>query len=177
MSNDELFNNAFSFIMRWEGGESVHKDDLGGYTMFGISQVHHPEIDVKGLTRDKAKLVYQHQYWPNTPGLRNCERFFLFDAAVNMGKRSAGILFQKACRATPDGSIGKETVAKSMLLDPIEMITKFHQLRVDYYLLRCKQVPSQDVFLRGWLRRTMACALAASSVAWTDLSDVLKKKG
>lgn len=89
MVNDLQFDSALLFTLAWEGGATVTKDptDPGGTTKWGISQHHHPEVDVENLTREQAKEIYFREYWkPAKCGSREWPlNLIAFDTAVNLG--------------------------------------------------------------------------------------------
>lgn len=59
----ENFNKAFKITVGLEGRYSNDPDDPGGETKFGISKRYNPNIDIKNLTLDQAKLIYLNKYW------------------------------------------------------------------------------------------------------------------
>lgn len=81
------FDKAFDFIMKWEGGYVNDKNDSGGETNFGISKSSYPNLDIKGLTADEAKVIYLSDYWipAGCDMLQHPFDALVFDTAVNMG--------------------------------------------------------------------------------------------
>jgi lysozyme family protein len=57
------FNKAMEFILKWEGGYVNDPKDPGGETNFGISKKGWPHVDIKNLTKVKAKDIYRDGYW------------------------------------------------------------------------------------------------------------------
>ena len=59
------FERALSIVLEHEGGDKFTDDPLdgGGATRFGISQVAHPTVDVRNLTREGAAEIYRAEYW------------------------------------------------------------------------------------------------------------------
>lgn len=94
----ENFDQAFDFVIGAEGGYSNDKDDPGGETMFGISKRAYPDLDIKGLTLDKAKAIYLTDYWIKA----GCDDLFrpfdlcVFDCAVNQGVGRARALLKSS---------------------------------------------------------------------------------
>jgi len=92
------FEKAISFVLKWEGGYSNDKDDIGGETKFGISKRSYPDLDIKNLTIEKAKEIYRKNYWNKL----NCDKLpypmdlIVFDTGVNMGISTANELLKKS---------------------------------------------------------------------------------
>lgn len=57
------FEKIIEFTLKWEGFLSDDKDDPGGLTKYGISQKHHPALNIPELTLDEAKELYRKEYW------------------------------------------------------------------------------------------------------------------
>ena len=81
------FDIAFNRLMGHEGGYSNNPDDPGGETNWGISKRAYPDVDIKNLTREDAKVIYKKDYWDKVEGdyLPLSIAFQLFDFAVNSG--------------------------------------------------------------------------------------------
>ena len=81
------FDAAFGVIVGVEGGYVNDAKDPGGETKYGISKRRYPNEDIKNLTLDRAKFLYQRDYW----GAHKCDdmpweqALLVFDAAVNGG--------------------------------------------------------------------------------------------
>ena len=84
MSN---FDRAFSVVVGEEGGYVNNPADPGGETKYGISKRQYPNIDIKNLSLQQARDIYQRDYW-NTHDLDSLEygkALLVFDTAVNGG--------------------------------------------------------------------------------------------
>jgi lysozyme family protein len=82
-----LFDSAFGIVVGIEGGYVNDPQDPGGETKYGISRRRYPNEDIRNLTLDRAKFLYQRDYW-NTQGcdkLEWTEALLVFDCAVNGG--------------------------------------------------------------------------------------------
>lgn len=129
---NDNFDKALAFVLKWEGGYSNDPDDPGGETNFGIDKRSHPNIDVKNLTIDQAREIYKTEYWFNC----DCQRkewpldIIVFDTAVNMGQKRAGILYQE---------------------NPIWQ--DFLIARIAYYLKISDKTKGK--FLKGWMNRVV----------------------
>ena len=51
------FNNIIEVVLKHEGGYVNDPNDLGGETNFGITKRFYPDVDIKNLTKEQAKLV------------------------------------------------------------------------------------------------------------------------
>jgi hypothetical protein len=97
---------------KYEGGYTP--DDAGhGPSNHGINAAAHPGLDIKNLSKEKAREIYQNEYW-NGAGIDNLPanmRGYAFDTSVNMGPGRV--------KQFMDQSGG----------DP----QKFHELRANFY--------------------------------------------
>lgn len=81
------FEEAVSFVLKWEGGYTNDPNDPGGETKYGICKRSYPTLDIKNLTLDKAKEIYYQNYWLKA----GCDELsppldiIVFDTAVNCG--------------------------------------------------------------------------------------------
>ena len=91
------FSIAVEKVLNHEGGFTPGlPNDPGGATNFGISQRAYPDLDIKRLSVEDAKAIYQRDYWKpwmeslEDQQLANC----LLDCAVNQGPSVAAQLSQ-----------------------------------------------------------------------------------
>jgi len=129
------FDKAFKFILKWEGGYSNDKDDLGGETKYGISKRSYPNLDIKNLTIEMAKEIYKKNYWDKL----GCDKLsfpmdiIAFDTSVNMGISTANELLKNS-----NG-------------DPKEFII----LRIKKYKEIVEKNKKMEKFFLGWINRTI----------------------
>lgn len=166
MTADDRFRIAVEAILGHEGGFSDDPADRGGATNFGLSSVHHPDLDVRALTRERAIEEYRRRYW---------ERYRLdeiedvdvatkvFDLCVWMGPGAAARYLQTAICAvvggpviTVDGVIGSRTLAALREADPGAVVVALRALALEHIRRICERDPSQERFRRGWERRALA---------------------
>lgn len=124
------FDKAIAFTLGIEGGYSNDLKDPGGETKFGISKRSYPNIDIRTLTFDDAKAIYQRDFWEplgcdNLPFPIDC---ILFDTGVNMGTGAA----KKLLESNPDP-------------------TKYLFARLDLYT----RIKHFNDFGRGWTNRVI----------------------
>lgn len=72
---DDRFQRAIAFVLRWEGGFSTDRNDKGNWTggavgvgvfkgtKYGISAASYPDLDIQNLTLEQAKDIYYKNYW------------------------------------------------------------------------------------------------------------------
>lgn len=156
------FDVALAFVLRMEGGDSDHPADPGGRTRFGISQRAYPDLDIRHLTLEQARMIYQRDYWQaaHCDQLPPAYALTLFDAAVNLGKARAVSLLQAALGVQVDGVVGSKTVAAASR-QYRSGLTRFLARRAAYYMDLAESNPARRVFLAGWLNRCFECHAAA----------------
>lgn len=91
------FDSIANRVLKTEGGYVA--DDAGkGETNLGINKTANPDIDIKGLTPEKAKAIYKERYWNaiGADSLRPEMRAVAFDAAVNHGPSKANKMIAEA---------------------------------------------------------------------------------
>lgn len=127
--------------------------DPGGETQWGISKRQYPDLDIKRLSKAKAKEIYKMDYWEKM----KCEelpayiRLLVFDSAVNQGALAAAIMLQRAIGVDQDGLIGTVTIKTAHTKNP-------QRLKRDYAAeraLRYAKSKNFNVFGKGWMRRLM----------------------
>lgn len=144
------FDRALEIVLEHEGGYVNHPDDPGGETKYGISKRAYPYEDIKGLTLEKASLIYKRDYWDRCRcgelpwPLSLC----VFDSAVNQGVVRATMLLQRAVNAKQDGVIGPVTLSKARQAGP-DVSALFMAERAIHYA----SLPTFNTFGRGWMRR------------------------
>lgn len=127
------FDNSVNFVMDIEGGYVA--DDAGkGETNMGVNKTANPDVNIKGLTREKAKEVYKKRYWSAIGADKMPPEMALvaFDAAVNHGVGKAKSLIHEA-----NG-------------DPMKLL----QLREKEYARLVKADPQKYAqYAQGWIDR------------------------
>lgn len=161
-----LFDDAFKYVMGWEGGSKVTKDpvDPGGVTKYGISAKAHPGVDIENLTEAEAKQIYEQEYW-NPLGcndIQGVKAIKLFDAGVNVGRVMAAILAQQAYNDVKrpedpgletDGIVGYHTVEALKAVEQEPWLEAFVDRLTLYYYYLVNKKPELARFIKGWTRR------------------------
>ncbi len=107
------FEIAFQRLIGHEGGYSNDRDDPGNWTggkvglgkllgtKFGLAANTYPNLDIKNLTIDQAKLIYKKDWWDKLGAdqLHPTIVYRLWDFAINAGKSRAVKELQQVRRA------------------------------------------------------------------------------
>lgn len=154
-----------------EGGYVNHPNDKGGPTNWGVTQAVYSEWlgrpasidDVKCMPREHAEEIYLLKYIvkPRIDTLPEELQPQLFDMAVNHGPRKAIQLFQETLNmagfaCSSDGVLGPATrkvAADAYAKMGAFLINAISERRELFYKEIVARSPSQNVFLRGWLKR------------------------
>lgn len=160
------------FILSWEGGFSNHPNDTGGATNKGVTiatwkaQGYDKDgdgdidvADIKLITEEDAvKVVMKPHFWDRwkadqirSQSVAN----IVVDWVWGSGKHGITEV-QKLLGVTADGIVGAKTLAALNAQDPKLLFARIKQARVAFLQRIVKRRPSQNVFLKGWLRRLNA---------------------
>lgn len=174
-------------VLGHEGGYVDHPDDRGGPTNWGVTQTTARRFgyfkDMQNMTRSEAIQVYLQLFWVNRfqrvaqagfPDLA----YAMLDFGVNSGEGRPAEALQRALNAlnqrqalwadiAVDGGIGPMTIraleaAGHTLGDEAEDLLSFtvNCLRVAFIINLAERSESQEVFVKGWLRRMRSVSLA-----------------
>jgi len=165
------FETCLEFVLKFEGGYVNHPRDPGGPTNLGITQAtlsgwlkRAASIsDVKNLTIDGARPIYQVKYWMPVFGddMPAGVDLALFDWGVNGGCRKAASDLQEVLGVTVDGIIGTETLEATSKQRPEFIVRAVCDRRMTFY----KSLGTWDVFGRGWSNRIDAVETLALQLA------------
>ena len=152
------FDEIIDVVLKHEGGLVDDKDDPGGLTNLGISQRAYPNEDIRGLTVERAKELYERDYWRKykTGDLPDRIRHCYLDMCINMGGRRAIKILQEACNSKNsekidiDGGIGPATIKASSGVEPFRL----RAYRVMYYAELVMKKPTMEKYWVGWFRRS-----------------------
>ena len=150
------FNEIIEKVLEHEGGYVNDPKDLGGETKYGITKRFYPDVDIKNLTIEQATEIYKKDYWDKNrvESLPQNLWHIYFDMCVNMGKRTAVKVLQRAAvnkgkDIEVDGGLGPMTIGalKGVELDRVRAF------RVKYYVDLITARPEQEKFYLGSFRR------------------------
>ncbi|HWP59514.1 MAG TPA: glycosyl hydrolase 108 family protein [Candidatus Acidoferrales bacterium] len=144
------FDTAFDRTLGHEGGYTNDPEDPGGETNWGISKRSYPDVDIKNLTRDGAKVIYQRDFWaPVASKLDDALVYQLFDAAVHHGIGNAIRMLQRAVGVADDGYWGPVSQVAYDRMDPNDALLRFLAERLDFMT----RLSNWGHNARGWARR------------------------
>lgn len=158
MSN---FEKSITVVLLHEGGWVNNPKDPGGETKYGITKRSYPHLDIKTLTKSKAKAIYKKDFWApfNYDQIENDDvATKIFDTSVNMGSKRAFRFAQLAMnhlghKLKVDGIFGPKSVATINATSSEAFLKAFRAIQSDYYRRLVAARPTLGVFLRGWLNR------------------------
>ncbi len=151
-----VFDDAFKAVIGEEGGYVDDAQDPGGETKFGISKRSYPNLDIKNLTLNDAKAIYQKNYWLPMRGddLPPKVAFQVFDFAVNAGVKRAVEAMQCALDIPDDGIVGNGTIWSAQKAASENFALRFAVERILHYSAQS----SFPKFGRGWATRAVTVA-------------------
>lgn len=135
------FDDIIEYTLKQEGGYVARDGTSNAPANFGINQKANPDIDVKNLTKDGAKKIYQARYWDaiSADSLPPEMRLIAFESAVNQG-----VGWTKKALQQSGGDADK-----------------FYNLRRQRYIDIAENNPEQKKHLAGWLARLERTASAS----------------
>lgn len=162
------FESAFSLLIGHEAGFQNDPADKGNWTggrvgvgelkgtKYGVSAASYPGEDIKNLTLERARFIYQRDFW----GPAGCDvvpdelKFDLFDTAVHTSApgncKQAIRLLQRAVGAADDGILGPRTLMAVQGMDPLRALARFNGHRLDHLN---DNPETWARFGRGWAQR------------------------
>lgn len=148
------FDTFFDRLISHEGGYVNDPKDPGGETQWGISKRSYPNLNIKKLTRENAREIYERDFWIPLRGssMEDGIAFQIFDLAVNSGINTAIRLLQRACGVADDGFWGPESQKALEKISESDVIMRLNAERLDY-MTRLK---NWDHVSKGWARRIAA---------------------
>lgn len=162
MTEDEIIDQ----VLANEGGYVNHPNDRGHATKYGITarvlgewrNLGRPAtaLEVQGLTQDEARAIYKMRYAAPFREIPFPELTAqLVDYGVLSGPATATMALQEVLGVKPDGIIGQRTKA-ALLAVPWRLTNNaLVAQRAKFLFDITEEHPSQRVFLRGWLSRTL----------------------
>lgn len=145
------FDTIFDRLIGHEGGYVNDPRDPGGETNWGISKRSYPNVDIRNLTREGAKVIYKRDFYDRLNGdkLNDGVAYQLFDIAVNSGIETAIRMYQRALGVADDGHWGAVSQAANIRMDESDQIMRLNAERLDF-MTRLSTWPT---FGKGWARR------------------------
>jgi len=165
------YTDCMEFTLKYEGGYSSVRSDPGNWTggkvgvgvlkgtKFGISAKAYPNLDIKNLTIDQAKTIYEKSYWLPVKGddLPSGVDLSVFDAGVMSGPSRGVKWLQKALGVSQDGIVGPKTLAALKGKDVVKIIKAVCANRQGFV----ESLKTFITFGKGWTSRIAACEAAS----------------
>jgi lysozyme family protein len=156
--------DALVFTLKNEGGYSDHPLDKGGPTNKGITIGTLTEYlgrqatkdDVKNLSYETIKLIYQKYYWNAMNLGKVLDQSIataLFDMGVLCGTGTAARLCQEVLGIEQTKIMDAKTIDTINVTTDEEFIPKFAKRNIRRFEDIVQNHPSQEVFLKGWKNR------------------------
>ena len=156
--------DALVFTLKNEGGYVDHPLDKGGPTNQGITIKtlstylgrKATKDDVKNLSYETIKLIYQKYYWDAMNLSQVIDQGIataIFDMGVLCGTGTAARLCQEVLDLEQTKKMDDKTLAAINTTTDEEFIPKFAKRNIQRFEEIVQNHPSQQVFLRGWKNR------------------------
>jgi len=167
-----MFDTAYLFVQKEEGGYVHDLADSGGATMAGVTQnTYNLYRRSRKLELQPVRMITKAERRDIFEGIwRDCRAsalpaglgLFHFDFAVNAGNKRAAITLQRALGVADDGIIGPRTLqAANDTTNTEKIIIDYAELRRGFYRNLAAARPKDKKFLKGWLLRTNRAERAA----------------
>lgn len=173
------FDYAFNQTIGYEGAKYTDDpDDRGGPTKYGITEAVYKSaikrkiispvsVGIRNLTEREAKAIYLYDYWNRMRLNEVVDQFIaseIFDTAVNMGRKAAATICQKALNylgesLEEDGIMGPKTINalnRWSNKDPRALHICLNGFQFMRYAEIVKDDGTQQTFARGWTRRVQS---------------------
>lgn len=165
------FANSLAFTLKYEGGYSSNRKDPGNWTSgkvgvgtlkgtkYGIAAHSYPNLDIKNVTLDDVKPIYEKNYWQPIQGdsLPLGIDLATFDSGVMSGPSRGAKWLQVALGVKQDGIIGPNTLAKARVANARDIVKKICAKRTGFV----QSLKTFVTFGKGWLARIAACEAQA----------------
>lgn len=157
------FEIAFQRLIGHEGGYSNDRNDPGNWTSgkvglgkllgtkFGLAANTYPNLDIKNLTIDQAKLIYKKDWWDKLGAdqLHPAIVYQLWDFAINAGKSRAIKELQQVAGVPDDGIIGPKTITAVKVMEVNDVLLILAAERLKFYT----SLSTWDRYGKGWTNR------------------------
>ena len=154
------FDYGIVFLLQMEGGYAEDLGDGAGETHWGVTKRSYPDLDIRALTVDQARAIYQRDFYEalHLDLLPAPLAVAMLDTAANHGPATAVKLLQEALGVPVDGTIGPVTAAAA------KAQPKALKALCVARLLRYSQNAQFARFGRAWANRVLDCYLYARGV-------------
>lgn len=155
------FEYAMKYVFKNEGGYVNIPSDPGGETNYGISEKSFPDVDLKNLTKEKAKEIYKKNFWDkcNIDSIISyCIAAKVLDVCVLCGTITGIKIVQRALLACDwrvkwDGILGTNTAHAINSVSEAACLAAIKSEVSAYLRSLIKENPKLNVFKKGWMKR------------------------
>ena len=159
------YQELVPFILKWEGGFSIVKNDRGGATCKGVTLATFRSVygqeknvnDLKYMTDAQWMHIFKKLFWDKCKADDIQDQSvanILVDWAWNSGAVNPIKALQRCVGVTADGIVGQRTLAAVNSKSPLSLFGALKQKRIEFYNNIVAKDPTQKKFLKGWLNRT-----------------------
>lgn len=159
-------DNLIPFILKWEGGYVHHKNDKGGATNRGVTYKTWEDYckrkgkeasltTLRHMTKEEWRDIFTEHSW-NPWQADKIASQLVANICVDWSWMSGVKVIkkvQKMLGLTADGIVGPKTLAAINGHSEDALFGQIKELRKKYYESIVKKDPTQQIFLKGWLRR------------------------
>lgn len=152
---------SYNFLKRASAQE---KDLMSKVDLNGNKKID--SYDISNMTKKEAEDIYKEEWW-NKYGYGNLDyqplATKIFDISVNMGPMRAAIILRKAClsfnypsnmKNSPYLSVRETNFINSLTKkEKDKIIMNIISISIDFYQSLAKNNPSQQKYLKGWIKR------------------------
>lgn len=157
------FDTAFERVIGHEGKFQNNPKDRGNWTTgivgqgelkgtkFGISAMSYPDLDIKNLTIDQAKVIYKRDFWDRAKAdqYHGAIAYQLFDMAINHGNGNAIRMLQRAAGVADDGKVGNVTLGAINAMNLNNVLMRLNAQRIRFMT----KLSTWSEFGAGWANR------------------------
>lgn len=157
------YRKLMPFILKWEGGYSNDKDDLGGATYKGITLATFRSVygndktvrDLRAMTSQQWEHIFKTLFWDSWQADRiNDQNVANILVDWTWGSGSYGIKIpQRMLGVAVDGIVGGKTLAAVNARDGKVLFNELKEERIAYIGRICRTRPQNRKFRQGWLNR------------------------
>ncbi len=155
------------FILESEGGYVNDPADRGGATNRGVTMQTWRAYcakrgkpattdTLKAMTRSEWEDIFTTNFWNKLHASQMDDQSvanLVVDWAWHSGVTRAARALQQELGVKADGIVGDVTLRALNARSPLPLFGALKQKRIKFLQSVCKSNPSQQKFLRGWLRR------------------------
>lgn len=148
------FDTAFDRLMGHEGGYVNDPNDPGGETNWGISKRSYPNEDIRGMTKERAKVLFRRDFWDriNADKLADGVAWQAADFAYHSGAQTAIRYLQRALGVADDGHWGPKSQAAADAMSESDLIMRLIAERLRFMV----RLSNWQHASRGWVNRMAA---------------------